>query len=158
MRSVWAEYQSGKTKSPSVSGRIFEYAIAETLAQASIKPFYYQAQVAFVPNVGFDFVLYDPVRPVVLSAKTSLRERYKQADLEGLAIKSVYRKARSILLTLNETEAQNVEEKIEDGQVAGLDNCVVADSVKYDDLLAEFAKENYSTGREVKPINGQLCM
>jgi len=40
-----------------------------------------------------------------LTIKTSLRERYKQADLEGLALKQVYRKSKTYLITLSGQES-----------------------------------------------------
>jgi hypothetical protein len=50
-------------------------------------------------------------RPICISAKTSLRERYKQADFEAIALKYVHRKALSFLVTLEENEAKSVKAK-----------------------------------------------
>ncbi|MDE7137830.1 MAG: hypothetical protein K2O29_05155 [Ruminococcus sp.] len=44
-----------------------------------------------MPNVDFDIILYTQEQyPIALSLKTSVRERYKQADLEGVALKNMY--------------------------------------------------------------------
>ena len=99
------------TDNPSVNGRIFEYLICETLAREGIVPFYYQAQFTLVPEADFDIVLYDERFPVVLTMKTSLRERYKQAVLEGLALARVYPRAQSHLIALSD-EGNKVSEKI----------------------------------------------
>lgn len=65
------------------------------------------AKVAFVPNVIYDLMFYTSERgPICISAKTSLRERYKQADLEAIALKYVHRKALSYLVTLQTNEAK----------------------------------------------------
>lgn len=138
---------------PSLNGRIFEYLICETLARHKIVPFYYQAKFEHVPNADFDVVLYDKLRPVVLTMKVSLRERYKQADLEGLALRQVYRRATSYLITLSE-EAHNVEQKISEGSVSGLDRCVLANTPEYTELLNELAQRSFSLAEMIMPISG----
>ena len=76
--------------------------------------------MGFIPNIEFDFVAYSKeIGPIVLSAKTSLRERYKQADLEGMMMRQVHRRAKSYLLTLDKDEAMNVNSKIQEGKVLG---------------------------------------
>lgn len=155
--AIWENYKKRGCNNPNVNGRIFEYAIAEVLATAGIKPFYYQAEIAFVPNVKFDFVCYHPSMPVILSVKTSLRERYKQADLEGTAIKSVYRKAQSVLITLDRDAASSLDQKIAKGDVVGLDHCFVADDRTFDDFITKLASKSFTLGKEIKPIVGQLC-
>lgn len=79
------------------------------------------AKVAFVPNVIYDLMFYTSERgPICWSVKTSLRERYKQADLEAIALKYVHRKALSYLITLEENEAKSVKAKIKSGALLGL--------------------------------------
>jgi len=107
------------------NGKYFELCIATLLIKEKILPFYVQAKVAFVPNVEYDFILYSKeVGPICISAKTSLRERYKQADLEAIALKYVHRKSKSYLLTLNEKESDNIKIKIKNGDVIGLDDSI----------------------------------
>ena len=73
------------------NGAIFEYLVAVCLYAKKILPFYLQAKISFVPNATYDIVLYTAEGyPITLSIKTSLRERYKQADLEELALKNVF--------------------------------------------------------------------
>ena len=92
---------------------IFEYILATLFVREGILPLYLSAKVAFVPNVIYDLMLFTSERgPICLSAKTSLRERYKQADLESIALKYVHRKALSFLLTLEENEAKSVKKKL----------------------------------------------
>lgn len=73
--------------------------------------------------------------PICISAKTSLRERYKQADLEAIALKYVHRRALCYLVTLDISEAKKVKEKIKSGDVIGLDKVVVATSDEFNDLI-----------------------
>ena len=60
----------------------------------------------FVPLANFDLVVYTEERgPVVLSLKTSIRERYKQAEFEAQAMKDVHRRAKNFLVTMEKDEA-----------------------------------------------------
>lgn len=142
-------------KGASTNGLIFEYIICETLARESIVPFYFQAKFERVPNADFDVVLYNEKAPIVLTMKVSLRERYKQADLEGLALRQVYRRAQSHLITLSAKEAVGVATKIKSGDIAGLDTCILANQPEYTELLAELAKQEFSEARHVMPITGK---
>ena len=151
---AYSAYLAGYRSSPSVNGRVFEYIICETLKREGIVPFYYQAKFALVPNADFDIVCYHPRMPVALSAKVSLRERYKQADLEGIALRQVYRNARSYLLTLSDEQA-GVRDKIRSGDVAGLTDCVRADSPDYDMLLDELKQTPFSLADAIEPLMGR---
>lgn len=71
-----------------INGKVFEYIIATLLIRENIFPIFMHAKVSFVPNINYDLLLYTSDQgPVCLSAKTSFRERYKQADLEAIALK-----------------------------------------------------------------------
>ena len=97
----WKRYQERNDRNNSLNGKIWECIIITLLYREGLLPFYTQAKVAFVPNVEFDVLLYTSSRPISLSLKTSLRERYKQADLEAIALRYVHRRAKSYLLTLD---------------------------------------------------------
>ena len=111
------------------------------------------AKVAFVPNVIYDLMFYTTEHgPICWSVKTSLRERYKQADLESIALKYVHRKALSYLITLNENEAANVKRKIKTGDVIGLDNVIVATNPEFDELVEELKQLDFEEPPTVKVI------
>ncbi|HEU0125143.1 MAG TPA: hypothetical protein VFQ56_02460, partial [Flavobacterium sp.] len=125
----WDKFQKQSDISNSLNGKIFEYLLATLFIREGILPIYLSAKVAFVPNVIYDILFYSQANgPVCISAKTSLRERYKQADLEAIALKYVHRKALSYLITLEENEAKSVTSKIKSGDVIGLDKVIVATS------------------------------
>ena len=134
VRYCWNNYEnSGVERNNSLNGTIFELIIATLFVKEGILPLHLQAQVAFVPNVNFDAVLYThETGPIGLSLKTSLRERYKQADLEAVALKYVHRKAENYLLTMDREEAESVSRKIATGAVLGLDKAVLASSDEFD--------------------------
>ncbi len=156
VKTAYQKYSREYPNNPSINGKIFEYLICETLAREAITPFYYQVRFNRVPNADFDVVLYDPVKPVVLTMKTSLRERYKQADLEGLALRQVYRKAESYLITLSCKESHGVKKKIEDGSVVGLDQCVIASDKEFSTLIKQLHGRGFSEAISVMPLVGKL--
>lgn len=134
MKKAWAKYPQGEK---GMNGRVFEALLSVLFVRRGLQPLFAQAKLAFIPNVEFDFVLYSTeYGPIVLSAKTSLRERYKQADLEGMMLRQVHRNSQSFLITLNEKEANSVNAKIGSGEVLGLDKVVRADSNSFDELIA----------------------
>ena len=136
-----------------LNGKIFEYILATLFVREDILPLYLSAKVAFVPNVVYDLMFYTSERgPICLSAKTSLRERYKQADLEAIALKYVHRKALSYLITLDTNEARSVQAKIKSGDVIGLDKVVVATSNEFDELISEMKSYIFSEPPTVKVI------
>lgn len=138
MKELWDRYPN---KIRSLNGKVFEALLATIWFRSGIRPIYVEAMLSFVPNVEFDFVAYSKENgPVILSAKTSLRERYKQADLEGMMVRQVHRRAKSYLVTLDENAARLVNDKISTGQVLGLDKVVVATSNEFNELVTELNK------------------
>ncbi len=138
----WSKYQQTYGDNKNLNGKIFEYILSTLCVREGILPLYMSAKVAFVPNIIYDLMLYTNTRvPICFSAKTSLRERYKQADLEAIALKYVHRKALSYLVTLEESEARSVKEKIKKGDVIGLDDVVVATSGEFDQLITNLKNE-----------------
>lgn len=141
MAELWARYPN---KIRSLNGKVFEGLLATILYRCGIHPIYVEAMLSYVPNVEFDFVAFSrECGPVILSAKTSLRERYKQADLEGMMVRQVHRKAKSYLITLDEKAAALVNNKIEKGQVLGLDDVVVATHENFDRLVNELTRLDF---------------
>lgn len=138
IKLLWNEYINSSLfeNNPNVNGKLFEYIIATLCIRENILPLYMGAKVAFVPNVNFDLMFYTKEKgPICLSIKTSLRERYKQADLEAIALKYVHRKALSYLITMDEKAAKNVKHKIKEGEVIGLENVVLAFDSEMDALI-----------------------
>ena len=152
-------YDTSSSSARKTNGDVLECLILDALWLDGIRPAYHQAAVANVPNVIFDIFLYHPVRPASISCKTSLRERWKQADLEGLALKQVYRAARSILVTLS-TEGHRVQKHIDDSNVLGLDQCIVIEEGQsaFDCLLAELRSERFIESQKILPVTAQNVM
>ena len=151
---LWNTYEAQPNRNSNLNGKLFEYILASLCIREGILPLYMSAKVAFVPNVIYDLMFYSAERgPICWSVKTSLRERYKQADLESIALKYVHRKALSYLITLNETEAAGVKAKIKSGDVIGLDDVIVATKPEFDVLVEELKAFQFEEPPTVKVIH-----
>jgi hypothetical protein len=153
IKLFWNKYETYLERNSNLNGKMFEYILASLCIRENILPIYMSAKVAFVPNVVYDLMFYSAERgPICWSVKTSLRERYKQADLESIALKYVHRKALSYLITLNETEARSVKGKIKTGDVIGLDNVIVATKPEFDELVKDLKTFKFEEPPTVKVI------
>lgn len=153
VKKYWNAYEALEDRNSNLNGKVFEYVLATLCIREGILPLYMSAKVAFVPNVIYDLLFYTAERgPICWSVKTSLRERYKQADLESIALKYVHRKALSYLITLDEREAASVKRKIKSGDVIGLDNVIVATSPEFDELVKRLKEFEFEDPGEIRII------
>jgi hypothetical protein len=149
----WDAYKKSGNTNNNLNGKIFEYILATLCVREKILPLYLNAKVAFVPNVNYDLMFYSSDKgPICWSVKTSLRERYKQADLEAIALKNVHRRALNYLITLNKTEAEAVQGKITSGDVIGLDGVIVATEKEFDQLIKKLKEFKLIEPPKVKAI------
>ena len=99
-----------KLLSPAISdnssrGSAFEFLIAFTLLRESISPFYYQVAFNNIAWAEYDLLIYTKeIGPIVFSCKTSLRERWKQAEFEAQLLRRDYPNSRSFLVTMDPKE------------------------------------------------------
>jgi len=149
LNKLWQKYSSGEY-SNNLNGKVLESLFA------TICPLFVQAKIAFIPNIIFDFVLYSKEHgPIALSLKTSLRERYKQADLEAVALKYVHRKAKCFLFTLDEKEANSVNKKIKNFDLLGIDEICLSTSKNFDEMINYFKSLNLLEPRKIEIITSQ---
>ncbi|MCR5541123.1 MAG: hypothetical protein K6F71_09955 [Ruminococcus sp.] len=161
VKHCWNNYETNCPKAErtqSLNGKIFETIIASCLYREGILPMFLQAKVTFVPNVDFDIVLFKEEKrsPIGISIKTSLRERYKQADLEAVALKYVHRNAENYLISLQSSEVDTVKQKLNDGSLLGLNRIIAADTSEFDDLISELKTKTFINPGEVPIITGTL--
>ena len=153
--------QEAYTNSPiqrnnALNGKMFELMIASLCVKENIKPIFLQASVAFVPNVQYDAILYSQEQfPISLSMKTSLRERYKQADLEAVALKYVHRKAESYLLSLDENEVRDVKDKILNGSALGINNVICATSREFDTFIYRLQEQTFIKPEKIEVVTAK---
>lgn len=154
MNKYWGLYQRNYHNTNSMNGAIFEILFSTLLINKQITPFFIQSTVAFVPNVRYDILLYTlEYGPVGISLKTSLRERYKQADLEAYVLKNVHRKSISFIVTANEKESKNVNQKIDDGELLALDRVFHIGCL--DELFGFLSKLTFIDPPEIEVIKGR---
>jgi hypothetical protein len=136
-----AERAAKAGKSPqsigSMRGRWLEWAVLLALGEKELTPAYWQAEFAAVPGNFSDVLLWSKeYGPVILSCKTSLRERYKQADLEAVALRQHFQNARCFLITLDDDKLHvaRIRKKIADKELLALQ--ALYDETNADELFA----------------------
>jgi hypothetical protein len=141
---------AARGKSPqsigSMGGSWLEWATLVALKEKKLVPAYWQAEFTKVPDNFNDVVLWSKeYGPVVISCKTSLRERYKQADLEALALRQFFPDAKFFLLTLDDDKKHvaRTRRKITDKELLALQ--AIYDETNADELFA-FLKTLTLTG------------
>jgi hypothetical protein len=121
----------------SMGGNWLEYATLVALKEKKLLPAYWRAEFAAVPNNFNDVTVWSKEHgPVIISCKTSLRERYKQADLEAVALRQHYPDAKLFLLTLDEDKKHlaRTRKKIGDKELLALQTIYAEDNA--DELFA----------------------
>ncbi|MDN6294694.1 MAG: hypothetical protein L0J96_08485 [Lactococcus lactis] len=150
IEEYWKIYQDSYKSNNSMNGIILENLIIIALAREGIDNIYYQTELAFVPTALFDAFLYHDEKPVALSIKVSLRERWKQADLEAAALKQVHKKAECYLLSINESETRVRQHQSD--SYAGLDNFVLVTSTEFDDLIEHLKTRDFTVAGSIPVI------
>ncbi|MEC4558632.1 MAG: hypothetical protein U9532_00345 ['Conium maculatum' witches'-broom phytoplasma] len=101
-----------------IRGKINECLILLYLRNQGIKHLYPQSSLFFIPDNKFDLVLFTQKKRIMaFNFKTCLRDRYKQAMVEGQQIKKLDTRFEYYLLTNNEPETQRLNHKIKQGKV-----------------------------------------
>jgi len=146
----WQSYKDNYPNNNSMNGTIFENLIMIALARRGIDNIYYQTELSYVPSAIFDIFLYSSETPIAISIKTTLRERWKQADLEALAIKQVHKNAKCYVITLSHSEVR--ARRNNDNSYAGLDEFILADTIEFDNFLNEISNMNFNIAENIPII------
>jgi hypothetical protein len=131
--------KDGKSPSSigSAAGHWLEWSLLVALKEQKLTPAYWQAEFVVVPKNYNDVLLWSKeYGPIILSCKTSLRERYKQADLEAVALRQHFPSAKFFLVTLDEDKKHvaNIRKKIAAKELLALQE--IYDETNADDLFA----------------------
>lgn len=141
IKEYWKHYTEDYKTNNSTNGTIFENLVIIALARAGIENIYFQTELTYVPSAIFDAFLFSDSNPIAISIKTTLRERWKQADLEALAIKQVHKNAKCYVITLSHSEVR--ARRKNDETYAGLDRFILADTNEFDELIDELSKDDF---------------
>ena len=145
-------YRKNFPSNSSINGRILELLVCEVLVRNGVVPFYFQAKLSLVPDITLDILLYDPDKPVALACKTTVRERYKQAELEGTLLRQVYRRSETHLLTIDD-DCHKIQTKIKDADVVGINSCIRADGPDFDGLIIKLKARRFSPTTPTDPLD-----
>lgn len=130
--------------SNTVRGAVFEYLIMCVFFRNDIKPFFYQATLSFVPNLKFDFVLFDTNKnPIIISVKTSASERYKQVELESYVAKQVHKRCRCIFVTYDNESIRFIDRKKQLSEILYIDEAYSAKEKTFNQLIKELSNLDY---------------
>ncbi len=137
-RARAAELGKSPNSIANLAGTWMEYSLLVALLERNKSPLYWQAEFNESRNNFYDVVMFTKeYGPVVLSPKTSLRERYKQADLEALALRDMFPQAKFYLLSVDRDKSHiaNVQRKIAAGAVKGI--TALYDETNADELFKQ---------------------
>ncbi len=154
INDVWERMNADGSVSNNLRGSIFELLIGSVLIANGITPFFTQAEVTFVNNARFDILLWeDGWNPISLSIKTSLRERYKQAELEAWALNSVHRKSENWLITLSEEEVFRRKRQLgASKEYSYLRGLILASSPEFDEFVLYLKSKSFSVPADINPM------
>ncbi len=141
IEKCWNYYKSNYPNNNSLNGNIFENLIILSLAREGIENIYYQAELSYVPSAIFDIFLFNKIAPLALSIKTTLRERWKQADLEALAVKQVHKNSKCYVLTTSENEVR--ARRKNDKSYNGLDGFILVHTNEYDKFVKKIKDQEF---------------
>ena len=119
----WNKYQryiKNKKVNNNQPGKVFETLFEILLIMENIKIYSKDKIIDGVPLVKPDFLLKkNDNNFIFLSLKTSLRERWKQADWEAIKFKKKYNLTECYIITLEKNEIKSLKRKIDEGLLDG---------------------------------------
>jgi len=160
IRHVYGKSRRTGKGSANWNGELFEALVIKMLISSEIlaENLFAQRSLALVPHTKFDIILCASniktgvKTPICLSMKTSLRERYKQAEMESVIAKQVHRGCVTALLTLDTAAVQRVKNKL-----YGIDLLIDCNEPRQlDQLLKLIHSKGKLVTRNELPIIGPL--
>jgi len=147
MQAAWMEYEryvielahrEGKQPDSykSLNGGVFQALVEAVLLAKGVRPFYSQARMNFIAVAIYDIIVYTRDRgPINLSLKTTIRERWKQADLEGAALKNVHKRSR--VYVVNNSPAETRVRRGDLHNCIAIDDYIVCSDSAFDRLIED---------------------
>jgi hypothetical protein len=127
-----------------IRGKINEYLILLYLNNKGISYLYPQSNLFFISDIKFDLVLFTKNKRIIaFNFKTCLRDRYKQAMVEGQQLKKLDTRFEFYLLTNNGTESQRLNNKIDQGKVQGINQVINLFSISANFFLQSLLNKEF---------------
>jgi hypothetical protein len=118
----------------SLNGAVLQALVERCLVANGVVPVYSEVTMRFIPVARYDIIVFTRKHgPINLSLKTSLRERWKQAEFEGMALRRVYRRSR--VYVVNNSENETRTRKTNMAQCEAIHDFVVCTSPAFDSLV-----------------------
>lgn len=128
MSAFWEEASSQGQS----SGALFELMVACCLYDARVGTFYRHATLQDSPKVESDLLVWTREgMPWCIQMTSTLRERYKLADLQAFRVKASYHNAAFFLLTMDQFDTSKRSKK----DFESLDELVYCGSAAFDSLI-----------------------
>ncbi|MDO8059354.1 hypothetical protein OC683_01860 ['Crotalaria aegyptiaca' phytoplasma] len=125
LNQYFTNYHYNSQSQKVIRGKINEYLILFYFQNQGISNLYPQAYLFFIPDIKFDLVLFTQTKRIIaFNFKTCLRDRYKQALIEGQQLKKLDTRFEFYLLTNNTVEAQRLNKKIHQGKTPGINRVI----------------------------------
>jgi hypothetical protein len=124
------------TSNKNLNGAVLQALVEECLRLNGVLPFYSEVTMQFVPVARYDIIVYTrKFGPINLSLKTTLRERWKQAEFEGMALRRVHRRAR--VYVVNNSQSETDTRRSKRNQCEAIRDFVVCTTPVFDKLIAD---------------------
>ena len=105
-------YKKGQIINNQIPGDVFEIIIGFILDYEKINIFSMDENVEDILFVKPDFTIRDKRKNIFISCKTSIRERWKQADWESIRYKKKFPDAKCFVITNHKKEAESLKKKL----------------------------------------------
>ncbi len=121
------------------SGALFELMVSVCLFDAKVNVFYRHALLEGCPKIEHDLLVWTPEgAPWCIQMTSTLRERYKLADLQAFRVKSSYPKAIVVLLTMDQADTSKRSSR----DFESLDDLIFCGNESLDLLIERLAFAN----------------
>lgn len=122
---IYRGYTALQTDNGRLNGDLFEGLFASAMIGSGLGNFITAAEYDALPYSKVDMVVYTQRSgPVMLSLKSSLRERWKQSDLEFHVAKRINPAIIGVIATMDSDGARQPLGLLNEGQLLGLDRIV----------------------------------
>ncbi|MDV3143197.1 MAG: hypothetical protein Q8764_01225 [Pigeon pea little leaf phytoplasma] len=153
LNQYFKKHSINEQKQHVLRGKINELLILRYLKSQGINNLYPQAYLFFIPDIKFDLVLFSQTKRIFgFSIKTCLRERYKQAVIEGQQLKKLDSRFRFYLLTNDLQETKRLNQKIIQGKVPGIDAVINCFSPQADLFIQNLLTQQFTIFTDINLI------
>lgn len=117
------------------SGSLFEMLVGSIFMAADLTPFYSSAELMEASGLEMDYLIWNSAcdAPVCFQLTSTLRERFKLADLQAFKVKTRYPSAEFHLLTMDSKDVARRKSTT----FESLDSLIYCGDTSFDQLLKE---------------------